>query len=140
MSNKNILAELKSAIGQKIAPPAAAAPVAPAREATPAGTRKASARRERRKVTKPAVPEPPARSGRGVQFYLDDGDRKIIHRLAVWFGSQDRRVSDSQVIKAAIRVAETHQGAKLLEVCDEVRATDRRLQKKTHPRAGKESV
>ena len=39
---------------------------------------------------------------------------------------QDRRVSDSQVIKAAIRMAESNQGAKLLEICDEVRGTDRR--------------
>ena len=80
-----------------------------------------------RKVTPPAKPEP-VRSGRGVQFYLDDSDRKLISNLAVWFGSQDRRVSDSQVIKAAIRLASTQQNSRLLEIGDAVRATDRRRQ------------
>ena len=84
------------------------------------------------------MPEPVARSGKGVQFYLDDADRKIIHRLAVWLASQDRRVSDSQVIKAAIRMADAHQGAKLLDFCDEIRATDRRRQKRASPDGAEE--
>ena len=69
----------------------------------------------------------PSRSGRGMQFYLDDSDRKIMRNLAVWFGSQDRRVSDSQIVKAAIRLAAAgHQNAKLLQIADDIHATDRR--------------
>ena len=40
--------------------------------------------------------------------------------------SQDRRMSDSQVIKASIRLAAAQQNAKLLDLADEVRAGDRR--------------
>jgi len=74
-----------------------------------------------------------------MQFYLDDTDRKIIHSLALWFSSQDRRVSDSQVIKAAIRLASIQQNARLLEIGDEVRAADRRLHKSKPPRPGKKA-
>jgi hypothetical protein len=134
MAKKDILAELKSAIGQKMTPQALA-PEVP-KPAAPA--RRKPATRERA-AAKPAQTEATPRNGRGVQFYLDEADRKIISSLAVWFMSQDRRVSDSQVIKTAIRMAEVHQGAKLLELCDAVRATDRRyLKRKVRPeRAGK---
>jgi hypothetical protein len=128
MGNKNILAELKSAIGQKITPIAPSAP-APAAEAVRPSNRKA-APSARPRAVKLAPPERTPRSGRGIQFYLEDADRKIINSLAGWFMSQDRRVSDSQVIKTAIRMAEAHQGSKLLEICDQVRGTDRRRQQR----------
>src|SRR2546427_330138 len=101
---KDRLAELRAAVGQHIKPPAASNPTL----ALPAGSEPEKGRGSKKKtpparskVAAPAGPEIPARSGRGMQFYLDDTDRKTIHGLAVWFGSQDRRVSDSQVIKAA---------------------------------------
>ena len=138
MANKDILAELKSAIGQKMTPHPAAAP-APAAPKAARSARKNTASREQRGAAKPTRVEETPPSGRGVQFYLDESDRKIISSLAVWFMSQDRRVSDSQVIKTAIRMAEANQGAKLLDLCDQVRATDRRRhQRKVRPdRAGK---
>ena len=129
-SRKDTLAELRAAIGQQIKPVATATP-APA-ASKPAGKGSAHAKKTppARSVTPTsAAPELPARSGRGMQFYLDDTDRKIIHGLATWFGSQDRRVSDSQVVKSVIRFASIQPGARLLEICDAVRATDRRLQK-----------
>jgi len=128
MSNKDLLAELKTKIGAHIPPHPHPAP-APAPKEKPTAARKP--REGKRGTPKPAAAEPTPRSGRGVQFYLDDLDRKIIHNLAVWFASQDRRVSDSQVIKAAIRMAEVHQGSKLLELGDQVRSTDRRRQLRT---------
>jgi len=128
MSNKSILAELKSAIGQKITPVMPSAPE-PAAEAGRPTSRKTDPS-GRRRAAKLAPPERVPRSGRGIQFYLEDADRKIINSLAGWFMSQDRRVSDSQVVKTAIRMAEAHQGAKLLEVCDKVRGTDRRRQQR----------
>ena len=132
MAKKDILAELKSAIGQQKLTPGPASPVNTTPEPEYPAARKPVA--PERRPAKSASLEPVPRSGRGSQFYLDDADRKIIHRLAVWFGSQDRRVSDSQVIKTAIRMADAQQGAKLLELCDQVRAADRRLQKKAPSR------
>jgi len=130
---KDRLAELRAAVGQHIKPVAAAPRTS---EAPPAVTEPEKGRGADKKTpaarsTTPAQAprELPARSGRGMQFYLDDTDRKTIHGLAVWFGSQDRRVSDSQVIKAAIRFASVQPNARLLEICDAVRAADRRLQK-----------
>jgi len=137
MAKKDILAELKNAIGQKMTP-RPSSPPPPHEPKAPPAPKKTSARL-RGNAAKVAPPPSTPRSGRGVQFYLEEGDRKIINSLAVWFMSQDRRVSDSQVIKAAIRLAESNQGAKLLDICDEVRGTDRRRhQRKPRPeRAGK---
>jgi len=130
---KSALADLQAAIKKQIKP-AAAAPSVPVQEETT--TR--PVRVGKKSTSPPPAPavgegrgapphgKPLSRSGKGVQFYLDDADRKLIANLAVWFGSQDRRVSDSQVIKAAIRLASVQSNAKLLEICDEVRATDRR--------------
>jgi len=132
---KDRLAELRAAIGQQLKPvaPAQAAPAAPAPSAAEAGKGRGGAEKKapapRGSSPVPAPAAAPTRSGRGMQFYLDDADRKIIHGLAVWFGSQDRRVSDSQVIKAAIRLASIQPNSRLLEICDQVRAADRRLQK-----------
>lgn len=124
---KDRLAELRAAVGQHIKPVTAS----PAPQNEPGKGRGVEKKAPHTRSTMPAqaVPEIPARSGRGMQFYLDDTDRKTIHSLAVWFGSQDRRVSDSQVIKTAVRFASIQPNARLLEICDEVRAADRRLQK-----------
>jgi hypothetical protein len=122
---KNVLSELKAAIGKQIKPPPA--PAAPPKDADKTATpeMKGAAHALPEAKVAPAL-KTPLRSGRGVQFYLDDRDRKLITNLAVWLGSQDRRVSDSQVIKAAIRFASINPNARLLEICDEVRASDRR--------------
>jgi len=129
---KDRLAELRAAIGQQLKPVAPTQPP-PAPAAEPGKGRgvaeKKTAPAPARSTPVPAPTSAPTRSGRGMQFYLDDTDRKIIHRLAAWFGSQDRRVSDSQVIKSAIRLASIQPNARLLEICDEIRAADRRLQK-----------
>jgi hypothetical protein len=128
---KDVLAELRSAIGQQIKPHAAppSPPAAPAEKpvATPAAARKPAGRH---RTTASAEPAAPTRSGRGVQFYLEDSDRKIINSLAVWFASQDRRLSDSQVIKTAIRLAAAQQNSRLLEIAETVRSGDRRRQPK----------
>lgn len=141
MSNtkKDTLAELRQAIGKQIKPSAEQGiGPEPARTPQPAAahtkhtgeTDPRAARVLKGPVTAPTKPELEARSGRGVQFYLEDSDRRMINSLAVWFASQDRRVSDSQVIKAAVRLATAHQNQRFLEICDEVRATDRRRQPK----------
>ena len=127
MPKTNILEELKNNIAKKIPP---AHVIASALETPPEPPASKEPREKRPRAPKAAAREVAPRSGRGIQFYLEDTDRKIIRSLALWFSSQDRRVSDSQVVKAAIRFAEAHQGSKLLDLCDEVRSGDRRLQKK----------
>ena len=130
-AKKNVLDELRNKISQQLPSKAAASDARATAE--PQGDSPKSKPPETKHPTRSVAtprpqPEIPKRSGRGMQFYLEDSDRKIIHSLAVWFGSQDRRVSDSQVVKAAIRLATAQQNARLLAIADEVRATDRRHQ------------
>ena len=130
-----LLDELRLKINQQlpakapVAPETKAAPAA-AQEPQPAAEPKAATAAARVPASRPK-PEAAPRTGRGMQLYLDDTDRKIIHSLAVWFGSQDRRVSDSQVVKAAIRFSAGQQSSRLLQIADDVRATDRRHRKAT---------
>jgi hypothetical protein len=124
---KNILGALQAAIASQIKPHAEApAPAKPPETAppTPARAEKKSSAPVQSKPLPP--PKAPVRSGRGVQFYLDDADRKIITNLATFLGAQDRRMSDSQVIKAAVRFASISPSARFIEICDEVRGLDRR--------------
>jgi hypothetical protein len=142
---KDRLAELRAAIGQQLKPgaPAQPAPATPPPAAAEPGKGRGVAEKKAFPARSTPAPQPPTstptRSGRGMQFYLDDTDRKIIHRLAAWFGSQDRRVSDSQVIKSAIRLASIQPNSRLLEICDEIRSADRRLQKSKHTKPPKET-
>ena len=130
------LAALRSAIGQQLTPRAQSpsskeepkAESAKKDSVHPPAKRKPPAEPKARQ--RPATAAVGMRSGRGVQFYLDDEDRKLISSLALWFASQDRRVSDSQVIKILIRA--TRPNSALLEVCDVVRQNDRR--RETRPK------
>jgi hypothetical protein len=129
---KNMLADLQAAIAKQIKPhepaPAKPEPAPPVR-----AEKKSSEPHEARPLPAPTAP---VRSGRGVQFYLDDSDRKLISNLAVWCGSQDRRMSDSQIIKAALRFTSIQPGSRLIEICDELRASDRRR----HAKKPKKSI
>ncbi len=51
--------------------------------------------------------------GQPVQFWLHDDDRQTIRELAAWLAGQGLRTSDSQVIRAVLRLAKT--GGPLLE-------------------------
>ena len=122
------LAALRSAIGQQLThQPPKPAPDAAARASRPAAEPPKTARPRRAKAVHHET-GPAERTGKGVQFYLDDVDRKLINQLAVWFASQDRRVSDSQVIKVLIRAIKPN--SELLVVCDTVRQSDRRREKR----------
>ena len=134
-SKPNALEELRAKIGQAIKPPAvtpAPEPGAAAHHVSKAEGRPPQPARKRSHVTARTnsaagdTPTPARSSGRGMHFYVDDSDRKILNSLAVWFASQDRRMSDSQVIKASIRLAAGQQNARLLVLADEIRAADRR--------------
>jgi hypothetical protein len=133
---KNALADLQAAIARQIKPHDPA-PAPAQSEPSPAPTARAEKKSSEPVQARPLpAPKAPVRSGRGVQFYLDDSDRKLISNLAVWCGSQDRRMSDSQIIKAALRFTSIQPGARLIEICDELRASDRRRHAKKPNRAG----
>jgi hypothetical protein len=133
------LAALRSAIGQQLPSRQEAQPATqpPRAEATPAPVAHKAQRAPRKKSEPPVTrkrPEPATEKmatprGRGVQFYLDEEDRKYIRDLALWFASQDKRVSDSQVIKILVRGI--RRDSALLELCDKVRERDRRREKRT---------
>ena len=146
MTKKDMLADLRAAIGKQMKPHEPEPPAAARQASSPTKAPSTPGTHEERKPRVPRRENGPelkpvaalVRSGRGMQFYLDETDRRIMNSLAVWFASQDRRVSDSQVIKAAIRLASGQQNTRLLDICDEVRATDRRRGPKPKPeRAGK---
>jgi hypothetical protein len=130
---KNMLDELRQKINQQLPSrpsPAASEPApAPAKEPEPAPPvvkHKPAAERPAKAALPRQKTVVPTRTGRGMQLYLDDTDRKIITNLAVWFGSQEKRLSDSQVVKAAIRFAEGQGRVRLLQIADDVKKSDRR--------------
>ena len=86
MPKSDILAELKSAIAGKSTPHPAATPAPQHQPPRAPGRKKTAGRPHGERPAKTAVPSP--RSGKGVQFYLKEGDRKIINGLAVWFMSR----------------------------------------------------
>jgi hypothetical protein len=102
---------LLAAIQRKTSTPAPAAPSA-SLEAPPA-EKAATAASASRKVGKP------------VQFWLHEGDRKIIRELAAWLAGQGIRPTDSMVVRAALRMAKTGPG--LLECYRDAALLDGRL-------------
>lgn len=70
------------------------------------------------------VPEPPARRGKAVQFWLRDEDRALIRELAAYLATQGRRATDSLVIRAALHLARADRN--LLDAFNEVEARDGR--------------
>ena len=91
---------------------------------------------QRKTVPAAPEPEPPppaaapgraARSGKPVQFWLHEADRKIIRELAAWLAGQGIRSTDSMVVRAALRMAKTGPG--LLTAYREAAALDGRLKR-----------
>lgn len=65
--------------------------------------------------------------GKPVNMYMHPDDVGRIRSLAAYLTGQGRRVSDSQVVKAALRVA--HADADLLAAFDDVIALDQRYKR-----------
>jgi|ERR1035441_4682797 hypothetical protein len=74
-------------------------------------------------ATAKAIPEA-TKKGRAVQVWLHDQDRQLIQELRIWLMGQGRKPTESQVIRAALRIAK--QGPELLTAQDEVSALDGR--------------
>lgn len=65
--------------------------------------------------------------GKPVNTYMRDEDLAIVRELATYLSGKGYRVSDSQVIKAALRVAKAD--GKLLKAFEEVLQMDGRFKK-----------
>lgn len=72
----------------------------------------------------PAPKKTKTKRGGPVQFWLHDNDRKVIRELAAWLAGQGLRTTDSQVLRAALRLAKT--GSALVESFHEVERLDGR--------------
>jgi hypothetical protein len=62
--------------------------------------------------------------GKAIQFYLHEGDEKLIREFAAWLAPHRKRINDSLVVKAVLRAAKT--GPALLAAYDEAVAIDGR--------------
>lgn len=62
--------------------------------------------------------------GRALNLYLHDEDTRLIRSLSAYLTSQGHRVSDSQVVKAALRTALAD--SKLVAAFEDARRLDRR--------------
>jgi hypothetical protein len=82
----------------------------------------------------PAKSEPRAkpvrakrRIGSPAQFWLHDEDKRILRELAAWLSGQGVRLTDSLVVRAALRSART--GDEFLKAFHEAAELDGRLKK-----------
>jgi hypothetical protein len=64
------------------------------------------------------------RRGKAVNIYLHDADQIRIRELAAYLANEGLRVSDSQVIKAALLLAQPDK--RLLKAYQEIRGADQR--------------
>jgi hypothetical protein len=66
----------------------------------------------------------PAKRGKAVNIYLHHADQIRIRELSAYLASEGQRVSDSQVIKAALLLAQPDK--RLLKAYLEIRGADQR--------------
>ena len=78
---------------------------------------------KRERDTKPAK----RKFGTPAQFWLHDEDRRTLRELAAWLSGQGLRLTDSMVIRAALRTAKT--GEELLQACRQAAEADGRLKR-----------
>jgi hypothetical protein len=73
---------------------------------------------------KPGKTGTPPKRGKAVNIYLHDADQIRIRELAAYLASEGQRVSDSQIIKAALLMAQPDK--RLLKAYVEIRGADQR--------------
>jgi hypothetical protein len=110
---------------QRKAPSAPAAPVEPEPQAPATPARPETHRKEPR----PVAAERPSRrrKGKGVQFWFHEEDGRLVRELAAWLAGQGARPTDSLVIRAALRTAQT--GTAFLQAYRRAAELDGRLKK-----------
>jgi hypothetical protein len=82
-------------------------------------------RKEPRAVA--AADKPKPRKGKQVQFWFHEEDGRLVRELAAWLAGQGVRPTDSLVIRAALRTAQT--GAGLLQAYRRAAELDGRLKR-----------
>ncbi len=100
---------------QRKLPPKATVTVAPDPQKPPGTRFEASAAKSKRRI------------GKATQFWFHEEDRRIVRELVAWLLGQGLRVTDSMVIRAALRTART--GDDLLKACRETADLDGRLKR-----------
>jgi hypothetical protein len=73
---------------------------------------------------KPGKTGTPAKRGKAVNIYLHEADQVRIRDLAAYLANEGLRVSDSQIIKAALLLAEPDK--RLLKAYREIKGADQR--------------
>lgn len=81
----------------------------------------------RRKEPRSVAEKPKARKGKQVQFWFHEEDGKLVRELAAWLAGQGVRPTDSLVIRAALRTAQT--GTAFLQAYRRAAELDGRLKK-----------
>ena len=115
---------LLAAIQRKV--PSVPAPSDP--EPKPPATPEAQVQ-PRRKEPRAVMPadKPKRRKGKQVQFWFHEEDGRLVRELAAWVAGQGLRPTDSLVIRAALRTAQT--GAGLLLAYRRAAELDGRLKR-----------
>lgn len=114
---------LLAAIQRKV--PSAPLPAEPEPKPPPTATPAESRRKEPRPVT--TAEKPKRRKGKQVQFWFHEEDGRLVRELAAWLAGQGLRPTDSLVIRAALRTAQT--GAGLLQAYRRAAELDGRLKR-----------
>jgi hypothetical protein len=86
---------------------APSAPVAPVELEPQAPATPAQPEPHRKEPRPAAVDKPKRRKGKGVQFWFHEEDGRLVRELAAWLAGQGARPTDSLVIRAALRTAQT---------------------------------
>jgi hypothetical protein len=74
-----------------------------------------------------AADKPKRRKGKQVQFWFHEEDGRLVRELAAWLAGQGARPTDSLVIRAALRTAQT--GTAFLQAYRRAAELDGRLKK-----------
>jgi len=73
---------------------------------------------------KPGKTGAASKRGKAVNIYLHEADRVRIRELAAYLANEGQRVSDSQIIKAALLLAQPDK--RLLKAYQEIKGADQR--------------
>jgi len=112
---------LLAAIQRRV--PSAPAPVAPEPQAQVTVEKPQGRRKEPHLVSE----KPKPRKGKQIQFWFHEEDGKLVRELAAWLAGQGVRPTDSLVVRAALRTAET--GTAFLHAYRKAAELDGRLKK-----------
>ena len=103
------------------------APVAPAESEPKAPTTVGEPEPRRKEPRAAATEKPKRRKGKQVQFWFHEEDGRLVRELAAWLAGQGARPTDSLVIRAALRTAQT--GTAFLQAYRRAAELDGRLKK-----------